>query len=262
MRYALNHNVQEFTIYWYFEGEFVLPETFYTCTSLTALQLHGTIKLPKFLALPALRSLHLNEFLMTKDSFNPGNFSGCPNLETLELIDIICLEKDKTLFINAPNLKRLQFFFGQSSIIYEHKVVIDAPGLITSEYTGLPLLQCLSDDLACVDHAYFDIHDWNISKDEGQEGFVDMYSDEFRERVLGFMDTLKKFCHAKSLTLSLETVEALAIFPAFLDENRSPFANLKYLKIKRKPWQSNKVRIPGCVLNYFLNSSTMLELCE
>ncbi|OMO49349.1 hypothetical protein COLO4_38580 [Corchorus olitorius] len=208
---------------------------------------------------------------MTQNSSNPENFSGCPNLETLKLIDIR-LEKNQTLFINAPNLKSLELSFGQPYMKYGRKVVIDGPGLMTFKYKGFPsIIVCSSDDLASIDDAYFHIYDWYISgleeedKNEDEDrgkNCIDIYSDEFRDRVLCFMDTLKKFCHAKSLTLSLESVEALATFPCFLDEIPSPFANLKHLKIEREPGQEcMKVKIPAGVLNYFLNSSTVFELC-
>ncbi|OMO90030.1 hypothetical protein COLO4_19432 [Corchorus olitorius] len=221
-----------------------------------------SITLPKFLALPPLKSLHLDRFSMTKMCFKPGDFSTCPNLETLKLTNINFGE-DKTLCINAPKLKRLELsVYGYLNRGHDFKVVIDAPELKTLRYHANHTVLCSFGDLAFIDDVYFSMYNrypWGYDEDEEEDEWFDMPFDQYREYVLHCINTFKKFRHAKSLTLPWDTVRALSLFPSLLDENRLPFPNLKRLKIDGQS-DIDDVDIPGCVLNFFLNSFTMLKL--
>ncbi|OMO49347.1 hypothetical protein COLO4_38578 [Corchorus olitorius] len=240
--YALDHNVKQLSILSDHGSDSVLPESFYTCRSLEVLYLNRhVIKSPKFLALPALKSLHIHDIRMRKlESIFNLNLSGCPNLESLKLTESCDWER-KTLFVNAPKLKSLEISFDRyrmetNDVNYGCKVVIDTPGLITLKYSGYGPIECSSDDHASVDNAFFDIYN------SYKSGYDDMY----REHVLLLINAFKAICHAKYLTLSLDTVEVLAMFPSLLDDSQSPFANLKYLKIKPSGLlRSEKVQIPA-----------------
>ncbi|OMO90029.1 f-box family protein [Corchorus olitorius] len=159
--------------------------------------------------------------------------------------------ENRTLFIDAPKLKRLGF---RCEGYYRGKVVIDAPDLRTFHYCALitPSVCSFDVDLASIDDAYFNMCIYEDEEDP-----------KCREYVVHWINTLEKFRNAKSLTLSWGTIKVLAMFPSLLDENRVSFANLKQLKIDLQYWLLNEVKVPGCVLNFFLNSSTRLEfVCE
>ncbi|OMO90027.1 hypothetical protein COLO4_19429 [Corchorus olitorius] len=151
---------------------------------------------------------------MTQKSFNPGDFSGCPLLESLKLTHIHFGE-DKTLFINAPKLKRLELSFRWSDWGNEYdarKVVIDAPGLMSFQYcSSAPIVCSFADDLASIDHAYFDIYNcylYGYCEGDEEDKEDDMHFDKYREYVLHCINTLIKFHQAKSVTLSWKTVGA------------------------------------------------------
>ncbi|OMO86942.1 hypothetical protein COLO4_20851 [Corchorus olitorius] len=287
--YAVDRNVQQLNIQSEFYNGFELSENFYICQSLETFNVHASSNiLPKFMSLPALKSLHLWGLEITTNWFNPMNLSGCPNLESLKLIDIHCgqepkktldlsctwykprgesLEvfdlRDKTLFVNAPNLKRLELSFRRSSKEDGCKVVIGAPGLMTFQYRGFYPIVCSSVDLVSIDDVCFDIYNgYKINP-----MIVEKALDVNHERVLGLINTFKAFRHAKSITLPLETVQislslkALARFPSLRVENQFTYSNLKYLKIELQR-SCNGIEIPGCVLNIFLNSYTKLRFCQ
>ncbi|OMO70775.1 hypothetical protein COLO4_28499 [Corchorus olitorius] len=261
--YALNHNVKQLSIRSECSGKFVLPRSLYTCRSLEALHLtHHNITSLKFVALPALKSLHLHELSMGMlESVFKLNLSGCPNLEILKVTNLFGGEKE-TLFVNAPSLKRLEISFFRTEAHYVNcrlvdmdygcKVVIDAPGLITLKYSGYGPIECSSGHHASVDDAFFDLYAHKC---------VCGYHEMYREHALLLINTFKAIRPAKSLTLSLDTVElksiqfmffghvnlVLALFPSLLDENQMPFANLKNLEIKpTEGQQSENVKIPAC----------------
>ncbi|OMO49352.1 hypothetical protein COLO4_38583 [Corchorus olitorius] len=196
--YAVNHNVQQLAFQSMDLSNFAMPESFSNCKSLTALEFdnckwHNFT----FLELPALKSLRYDSVEMTQDFFNnPKSLLGCPNLETLELISLRDRgwREDRTLFINAPNLKRLELsFFPYLRLLYlscnVDKVVIDAPRLVSFKYKGSPPVVCSSHDFASIHDVYFDI-----------------YKAYGRDHVQ-LINTLNKFRPMKSLTLSSQTVE-------------------------------------------------------
>ncbi|KAK6228732.1 hypothetical protein SCA6_001072 [Theobroma cacao] len=246
--YAVKHNVQQLTFHSRSDCQYLFPESFWTCQSLTSLELKGSdwmpMKLPTLLACPALKSLHLSHFSAAGPNFEPTAFSGCPNLETLQLFDILAVGSEG-LCIDALKLTSLVLSFAS---LRHGKVEIYAPRLTTFKYSGIPPIVCLTDHLASVDDVYFDIKTLGFKRNE-------------EEYVLRLINTLNEFRHAKSLTLSSSTVQVLTKFPSLLYQNRLPFANLKHLKIKAKKWESKRFEMPACILNYFLNNSTILKIC-
>ena len=193
--YAVEQNVQQLSVHSYSNSPFLLPESLFTCQSLTALDLQACnvedhfIKLTKFLALPALKSLNLNGFSITGPNFDPRLFPGCPNLETLKLSEIL-VDEHKKLCFSTLNLKILELSFVEprsvEDEIYRCKVVIDAPKLTTFKYYGYVPMVCSMDNLPSLDDVYFDIY--SALKEE--------------EYALQLINTCKEFRHAKSLTLS------------------------------------------------------------
>ncbi|OMO89999.1 hypothetical protein COLO4_19453 [Corchorus olitorius] len=211
--YAVDHNVQQLAINCGYHRLFVMPKSFYSCKSLTTLQvlnnLRLRIELPKFLALPALKSLHLRGVSVTKKGFNTEDFSACPNLETLRLE--VFFEEHNTLFINGPKLKRLELSLRGPYGKFGLKVVIDAPKLKTFHYDAIDPIVCSFGDLASIDDVNFSMYNCYPLGYEGDgedEDYFDMPFDMYREYVLHCVDTFKKFHQAKSLTLPWRTVEA------------------------------------------------------
>ncbi|XP_007011264.2 PREDICTED: F-box/LRR-repeat protein At3g26922 [Theobroma cacao] len=247
--YAVKHNVQHLTFQLNFRGglPFSLPQSLYTCQSLTSLELKRNdwmaIELPTLLACRALKSLHLSHFSMAGPNFEPTAFSGCPNLETLQLFDIV--PESENLCINADKLRSLVLSF---ALLIDGKVEIYAPRLTTFKYSGILPMVCLTDNLASVDDVYFDIRTPRFIHNE-------------EEYVIRLINTFKEFPHAKSLTLSTSTIKVLSKFPSLVVQNRLPFANLKHLNIKLKKWQRKRFEMPACILNYFLNRSSVLKIC-
>ncbi|KAK6228740.1 hypothetical protein SCA6_001080 [Theobroma cacao] len=246
--YAVKHNVQQLTFHSCSDCQYLLPESFWTCQSLTSLELKGSdwmpMKLPTLLACPALKSLHLSHFFAAGPNFQPTAFSGCPNLETMQLFDILAVGSEG-LCIDALKLTSLVLSFAS---LRHSKVEIYVPQLTTFKYSGIPPIVCLTDHLASVDDVYFDMKTPGFKRNE-------------EESVLLLIKTFNEFRHAKSLTLSSSTVQVLTKFQSLLDQNLLPFANLKHLKIKAKKWESKRFEMPACILNYFLNNSTVLKIC-
>ncbi|EOY20076.1 F-box/RNI-like superfamily protein [Theobroma cacao] len=245
--YAVKHNVQHVTFQLIGGCSFLMPKSLYTCHSLTSLGLKGNvwmpIKPPTLLACPALKYLRLSRISTAGPNFEPTAFSGCPNLETLELLDI--RPGSKNLCINAVNLRSLVLSF---ALDFDCKVEIYAPRLTTFKDSGYVPMMCLRENLAFLDDVYFDI-----------KASIFILNEE--EHVIRLINAFNEFRHAKSLTLSTSTVKVLTKFPSMVDRNLLPFANLKHLNIKVKKWQSKGFEIPACILNYFLNRSTVLKIC-
>ncbi|EOY20084.1 F-box/RNI-like superfamily protein [Theobroma cacao] len=246
--YAVKHNVQQLTFHSRSDCQYLFPESFWTCQSLTSLELKGSdwmpMKLPTLLACPALKSLHLSHFSTAGPNFEPTAFSGCLNLETLQLFDILAVGSEG-LCIDALKLTSLVLSF---AFLGDGKVEIYAPRLTTFKYSGTPPIVCLTDHLASVDNVYFDIK--TPPRFRHSEG----------EYVLRSINTLSEFRHAKSLTLSSSTVQVLTKFPSLLDQNPLSFANLKHMKIKVKKWERDRFEMPACILNYFFNNSAILRI--
>ncbi|XP_017984695.1 PREDICTED: uncharacterized protein LOC18587437 isoform X2 [Theobroma cacao] len=128
------------------------------------------------------------------------------------------------------------------------KVEIYAPQLTTFKYSGIAPTMWRTDSLANLDDVYFDIKTPRFKHNE-------------RDYVLCLINILNKFRHAKSLTLSTAAVKVLTKFPSLVDRNRLRFTNLKHLKIKFDKWPCKWLEMPACMLNCFLNSSTILKIC-
>ncbi|KAK6228733.1 hypothetical protein SCA6_001073 [Theobroma cacao] len=201
--YAVKHNVQQLTFHSCSDCQYLFPESFWTCQSLTSLELKGSdwipMKLPTLLACPALKSLHLSHFSTAGPNFEPTAFSGCLNLETLQLFDILAVGSEG-LCIDALKLTSLVLSF---AFLGDGKVEIYAPRLTTFKYSGTPPIVCLTDHLASVDNVYFDIK--TPPRFRHSEG----------EYVLRSINTLSEFRHAKSLTLSSSTVQIWALCHPF-----------------------------------------------
>ncbi|OMP12132.1 hypothetical protein COLO4_03452 [Corchorus olitorius] len=259
--HVVQHNVRELEIRIFSDhiaasDNWVWPGSFYNCQSLTDLTLESfnsrydhcnSIQLPKYLGMPALRSLHLIRFVMTEDNFDPRIFSSCPNLETLHLYpcEIAGL---KILRIQALNLKKFCFMSptrGQPACHIEDrcKLEIHAPLLTTLDFRGYGRIVQATESFASIDDVSLDMEEL------GKNDFSYL------------INTFKDIRHARSLTLSSNIVEVLSMFTALLDEYQLKFPNLEYLKLilQGHLW-NKKMQVPLHVLNCLANSSTLLDV--
>ncbi|XP_017984697.1 PREDICTED: F-box/LRR-repeat protein At3g26922 isoform X2 [Theobroma cacao] len=243
--YAVKHNVQQLTVHLLSDCPYLFPESFWTCRSLTSLELKGTdwmpMKLPTLLACPALKSLRLSQFSAAGPNFEPTAFSGCPNLENLKLFDILAVGS-KGLCIDADNLRSLVLSFAS---LGDGKVEIYAPRLTTFKYSGTPPIVCLTDHPDSVDDVYFDLKT------------PPRFKRSEKEYGLRLINILNEFRHAKSLTLSL-SVEVLTKCCSLRDQDLRPFANLK---IKVDKWLFMKPKSFERILDSLLSCSATMKLC-
>ncbi|OMO49345.1 hypothetical protein COLO4_38576 [Corchorus olitorius] len=105
--YAVDHNVQQLTIQSDVILSFMLPKSLWT----------------------SLKSLHIHGCSVSNESLNADDLSGFPNLETLELIGILCWEDNTLLFVDAPpNLKSWNFLSARIMREMDAKLQFVLPG--------------------------------------------------------------------------------------------------------------------------------------
>ncbi|OMO62872.1 hypothetical protein COLO4_32850 [Corchorus olitorius] len=156
--------------------------------------------------------------------------------------------------IHALNLKKLVISELEERQLFLHrcKLEIHAPKLTTFEYFGQFRIVCSTERLTSLDDVCFDIVSNYFCHEINKEEFPYV------------MNTLKELDHVKSLTLSIQIIEVLSEFPELLDDYQLSFANLKHLKLNVPGYSlHNKelFQIDEHVLKYFLNSSTVFEIC-
>ncbi|CAK7351807.1 unnamed protein product [Dovyalis caffra] len=225
--YAIKHNVEDIYINASCDSLIVLPRCFFNCESLRSLKFYVHdygLALPESLGLPSLKTLHLGGVRNCDGKI----FTSCPNLEDLMIKDI-CL-----------------------ALMGQCKVIIYAPKLTNFKFDGKDPLVWSEVNLSSLDDVNVD-----LQKD------LDLYfvdDDEFEQernlKILNLIKMLNEFHNTRSLTLSMNTIEALSKVPAALNEHTSPFTNLKYLKLET---DGKEVAVPANILNYFLQSYSLLK---
>ncbi|XP_050221873.1 putative F-box/LRR-repeat protein At5g02930 isoform X2 [Mercurialis annua] len=254
--YAINHQVQHLTIELNCPASPVeFPNCFYSCTSLTTLKLDAYdfgLMLPKTLGLSSLKNLHLVSFRI--EDFDGSIFSSCPNLKTLKLEDV-WFEGMEGFCVCALNLKSFEFVQPEEPDIYGPcEFVIVAPKLRKFKFYGYPPFVCSSENLSSLDQLEIDLPS-SVELD------CTYYTDELKQELaLEVLQMLDAFHMAKSITLSMNVLQVLSYISSSLNQHPSEFLNLEYLKFESRE-SSGKVKIPGFILNYFLKSSPLLEIC-
>jgi len=144
IKYAASHNVKKLKVD--VDGfvvlkELELPPSIFYCRSLTFLHLrfwwkhsYDTKKIiPKFLNLPLLKTLHLENLSFTaSDNGCVEPFSTCNMLNTLVIIGCRLQDDTQTLCISNSNVSSLTLAW-----IHMHKVVICTPKLTSLTISGL-----------------------------------------------------------------------------------------------------------------------------
>ncbi|XP_027923026.1 F-box/FBD/LRR-repeat protein At4g26340-like [Vigna unguiculata] len=87
------------------DSQMVMPSVVFTCKTLVVLRLaHITLSEISFVDLPSLKILHFDFVSVSKDLNFSQLLSGCPNLEDLEVKNMVC--ESKGTFVRLPKLVR------------------------------------------------------------------------------------------------------------------------------------------------------------
>ncbi|XP_055961954.1 uncharacterized protein LOC130014762 [Mercurialis annua] len=175
--------------------------------------------------------------------------SSLRNLETLKLVGLF----SGSFSVCALNLKTFDILNMEKRVPYSDcEFVIVAPKLIKFKFDGYPPKLFSPKNLSSLDQIEIDMpsnRELNLFTNK------DMKKKEYALKVL---QMLNAFPIAKTITLSMNVIQALSYAPALLSEHPSQISNLKYLKVKSSK-STKKVMIPSIILDYFLTSSPLLE---
>ncbi|CAL5414474.1 unnamed protein product [Camellia sinensis] len=249
IHYAIHHNVQEFHLWAACVAEpFEFPPCFFNSESLKSLKLvyfYKSVPIDKPLCFQGLKTLHLSCFLDDSANFVTESVGNCPNLETL-ILDYLQLRCFK---ITAPKLRKLELCYHERCISdsYESVIVVSAPRLTSFKLKGKvsPVFSTMGlpsmDDL-CVDLRF--------PSDANIEQTV----------PVNVINMLAQLGEANSLTLSLGTLEVLAMDTDSLKSHPSPFHKLKHLKLIAKEFleedTSPTLTLPLNVITYLTRGSS------
>ncbi|KAK6114825.1 hypothetical protein DH2020_007094 [Rehmannia glutinosa] len=222
--YAIKHGVQLLDLDAYCGRTSVrFPDGFFASKTLRVLRLRqytSTILVPKQFYLPNVNTLYLDSFKFNDDdgdiySFPKEPFSKFDNLEELTLHRCEVSEKMEQIL---------------------------APRLISFRYDGYVSLVCPKMDLPCLEEVYFD----NYANLEAP------YTDDIKKKMpLNLVKMLQQLGNAKFVTLTLHTIEVLAMDPQLLEQSPSPFPYMKRLKFTRRRYGFLSMEtVPLTVMNY------------
>ncbi|KAL2467711.1 F-box/LRR-repeat protein-like [Forsythia ovata] len=242
--YVINHNVQELDIDAYHSPKpLKFPQSLFVCKSLQVLKLRhyfDSMIIPKPFSLPNLKILHLDRFPFRDNdpfSFSKDPFSGFPNLEEL----ILRRSEVSGLIISAPKLRILELSFRGYNPEFSSEVKMEkiwTPMLNSFKFEGQVSLVCPIGELPCLEEVYFDLYPILESP----------YTDSVKQKMpLNLTRMLQQLGNAKSVTLTLSTIEVLGMDSRLLEQNPSPFPIMKHLKVTER---DHIIDLPQNVMNY------------
>ncbi|KAL2514954.1 F-box/LRR-repeat protein [Forsythia ovata] len=243
VNYAMSHGVQGLNLDIHYDGIFDFLESWHSSESLKTLELKSYVyfvQLRNPLSFPKLKILHLERVSFEHLS--------CPSVRDLTLIGCAPYKLD-TWNINAPQLTKLTITSGCFELV-AFKVVVSAPRLASFCYSGSRPLS-----LSMGEQSGLEV----ISIDIDRYGWWERKKEVEKKVALDLVNLLQLFHNAKSVTLSLGTIEVLSLFPDLLAHERSPFGNMKSLKFKASR-KCSTLGIPAHVRTYLLNNSSKAEL--
>ncbi|KAL2492016.1 F-box/LRR-repeat protein [Abeliophyllum distichum] len=249
VNYAMSHGVQGLNLFVQYNESYHFPEAGYSSESLRIFELKCNkyhIKLKKPLSFPELKVLHLERVTFMHSDI----VLSCPNLRDLTLRDCCSSRELDTLNINAPHLTKLTISSGYLELV-AGKVVVSAPRLASFCYSGYHPLLLYMGELSGLEAISVDIDRFSYWKETKEE--------EEKKLALDVLNMLQHFHNAKSVTLSLGTIQILSVVPDLLAHERSPFVNMRSLKFKASRSCSNSV-VPSHVMKFLLNSSSSVEV--
>ncbi|KAL7208802.1 hypothetical protein ACSBR1_030517 [Camellia fascicularis] len=265
LSYAISHNVQQLHVAAFcYPNAYQLPLCLINSESLKSLTFEygSQVPLDKSLALPGLKTLHITGFLNGSAHFITETVGNCPNLETL-ILD--CLQLND-FNITAPKLKKLELWYddegwlsdyyqldsdGLDPVPDEQKIVVSAPRLTSFKLEGRVSPVFSATSLPCLDNVDIDIR-------------VPFNAIIERSLSLNVINMLGQLREASSVTLSLITLEVLAMHTDALKSHPSPFHKLKHLNLIAEELiqrvRSPNLTLPLNVITYLTRGSSCSDI--
>ncbi|PIA58683.1 hypothetical protein AQUCO_00500555v1 [Aquilegia coerulea] len=260
---AVRRNVQELFIDFPTANSFKLPFRLFTCQSLKVLKLefgssYVCLRLPEFISLPVLKTVHLKSVRFSDESRTSKFFSSCVVLESLAIIycdfSFYLLEN---LIISCPKLKHL---------VIEND--IDREDWYGKGYCKVKIFAPYLESLRCRDHLGRDYVIENSSslvkveiymeKEKTEDLDCGELSDTTKEYGARVISVLSAVRNVRELTLSPWLLEVIFNPPvAQLESVSLQFLNLRHLKLKT--WLCNEsIHAITYLLNISLNVETLI----
>ncbi|KAL3638796.1 hypothetical protein CASFOL_016703 [Castilleja foliolosa] len=230
-----------------------LPDNLFVSETLRVLnikQYTNSIVVPKQpFTIPNLKTLHLDSFEFRDDNNDPYRFptepfSGFPILEELTIRNC----EVSGLIIRSTRLRVLEISFGQPLFSRQVKIErISAPVLSSFRYEGYVSLVCPEMDIPCLESVYFDVYAVLASP----------YTNDVKKKMPNnLVRMLQQLGNAKFVTLTLHTIQVLAMDLHLLEKSPSPFTNMKCLKLKKRRRLFPRMEIvPEIVMQYLTQGS-------
>ncbi|XP_056689069.1 F-box protein At5g03100 [Spinacia oleracea] len=252
LSYVMNLKPEEvtFQVETYNSISMELPECFYVNESLEKLQLTAswvTFSNPNgFLTLKELRLHDLNEngrksgdsshYCSKRIIFCPDFFSKCPVLEVLSFSD--CDLSTSVLTVSSPTLKKLEIVNSLFS-----KLVVSSPLLVYFKYEGAEPMNLYMNG----DHRMLEEIDIDVKS----------YCQRYGSKNL--FDMLRQVESARYVSVSMDTVKALAADGRRIENEPSLFPNLKNLNVKTD-WTVNESGLKFLLSNSASDVETLIEV--
>ncbi|KAL0314281.1 UNVERIFIED_CONTAM: putative F-box/LRR-repeat protein [Sesamum angustifolium] len=153
------------------------------------------------------------------------------------------------LIISAPKLRILEISFLDPFFSRELQMeLISTPSLTSFRYEGYVSLVCPKMEFPCLEEVYFD----NFAVLEAP------YTDDIKTKMpLNLIRMLQQLGNAKFVTLTLHTIEVLAMDPLLLEQSPSPFPYIKCLNLTKRHNIIHPVKtVPQTVINYLTKGSS------
>ncbi|XP_047971329.1 F-box/LRR-repeat protein At1g55660-like [Salvia hispanica] len=207
--YAANHGVQSLRLEAPNYPNLWLPEALISCKTLRELRLEGNpVKFPGSLSLPNLKTFHLEgKMVFDDDRDRREPFSGLPELEELTL---------KTLSFDVIALKAPKLRVFEITCIWIVAKEVSAPLLTSFSYNAFEAWECEKVNLPMLEQVHLDIHDIGDDFDQMQTNFVRMFH---------------QCRNATTVSLTLDTLQALERYGGPFEQTPPPFPNMKCLKV-------------------------------
>ncbi|PWA68871.1 F-box domain, cyclin-like protein [Artemisia annua] len=262
--YAFSHNVQELTIVSDAKKHHEFPLCLFNSPTLKHFSLRNnflsTCITPKTpWDFPALTTLYLGEITLCDDNRQYVDlFSKCVNLQTITLVNFIV--KHVEIFeIKAPRLSNLVLKDGK----FLNVVNVVAPNLenLTIDCCFIKSLNA-PHGIACLCYSGYDPPQWFKDGFHSLETVaINLY---FRfsidrpyneEDARSTINMLQAFHSTRFLTLNIDILECISLFPDLLSDHPSPFGNLNCLNIESSMRMDDyKIKMSIEARNFFLEN--------
>ncbi|XP_026430840.1 putative F-box/FBD/LRR-repeat protein At1g78760 [Papaver somniferum] len=212
---SVEHNVQEVTLELRQRSSctYEIPPRLLNCISLKRLELIVNkcvhINLPESMSLPQLLFMHLEGLSVYGEESTKRLLSGCPLLETLNIVDCdIIIDDKRSLSLESPSLKQFAHTNHEQHNIYrghhlKHKIIkLSAPNLIS--------FTCKS----------FLTQDYDLQNCSGQISDANLnilYNNEFEKKQLSDHEKEVYVIRIMELLVAVRKVKRLELSSGFLE---------------------------------------------